>query len=282
MELDLQKEKYTMKKPGFFLLFIMLWSCFGDVDKDISTDLQFEGIEIFGVSLSLEESLFFPFQTIDYYRLAESLEIPGCPDVTIDENLKKVTLAFSVKKECVNNLYAPRSGKIHLQYISNSIVESTVRMEYEDYSVRGIKIEGFREFKRANILLNPNRRTESFQDLFIIDGNKSSTRITGNYTHQLIVLNGILTGFSSTGDIEGRNIAGRSVRMTQTVAKSYNINCIKNGFLLPGQGSENWGFFRNESQATNHRLVYTLENQCNSIATITLEDGRLMVFRLAE
>ena len=271
-----------MKKPGFFLLLVMLWSCFGDVDKDIGTDLQFEGNEIFGVSLSLAESLFFPFQTIDYFRLAESNEIPGCPDVTVDEDLKKVTLAFSVKEECNNNLSVTRTGKIHLQYISKSIVESIVKMEYEDYSVRGIKIEGSREFKRANILLNPNRRSESFQDLYFIDGNNSSTRLTGNYTHQLVVLNGILTGFSSTGDIEGRNIAGRSVRMTQTVAKSYNINCIKNGFLLPGQGSENWEIFRNETQATIHRSVYTLEGQCNSIATITLEDGRLMVFRLIE
>ena len=79
-----------MKKSVFFLLLLGLGSCFGDIEKDISTDLQFEGNEIFNISFSLEESLFFPFQTIEYFRVAESLEIPGCPDVSIDENLKKV------------------------------------------------------------------------------------------------------------------------------------------------------------------------------------------------
>lgn len=273
---------YKMKKYCIFLLILIMSSCFGDVDKDISTDLQFEGNEIFDISLSLEESLFFPFQSLDYFRFAESLEIPGCPDVTIDESLNKVSLTFSKSKDCSNSPSLSRSGKIHLQYISNSLVESTVRVEYENYSVRGIKIEGVREFKRANILLNPNRRIESFQDLFIIDKNNSSSRINGNYTHQLVFLNLILTGFSSTGEIEGRNIAGRSIIMNQTIAKSYNVNCIKSGFLLPGQGSENWQVFRNETQATNHQLVYTLEDQCNAIATITLEDGRLMVFKLTE
>lgn len=271
-----------MKKSVFFLLLLGLGSCFGDIEKDISTDLQFEGNEIFNISFSLEESLFFPFQTIEYFRVAESLEIPGCPDVSIDENLKKVTLDFSVKKECVNNLYVPRVGKIHLQYISNSILESVVRLDYENYSVRGIKIEGSREFKRANILLNPNRRAESFQNLLIINKNNSSSKIDGDYTHQLVLTNGLLTEFSSSGAIEGRNIAGRPIKMNQTVAKNYKINCINSGLLLPGQGSENWEIFRNETQATNHRLVYSLVDPCNSSATITLEDGRLMVFRLTE
>lgn len=272
-----------MDRPCFFLLFLILMgSCMGDIDKDISTDLQIEGNEIFDISLSLEESLFFPFQSIDYFRLAESLEIPGCPDVTIDETHKKVTLAFSVKKECVNSLYVPRSGKIHLQYITNTVLESTVSVEYEDYIVRGIKIEGKRDFKRANSLLNPNRRAETFQDLFIIDEHNSTSRINGSFIHQLVILNGILTGFSSTGEIEGRNIAGRPINMTQTAVKNYNVSCIKNGFLLPGQGSGNWQIIRNETQATKHKVVYTLEDQCNATATITLQDGRLMVFRLAE
>lgn len=272
-----------MKNACFFLFFLMLTaSCLGDFDKDINTDLRFEGKEIFNISLSLEESLVFPFQSIDYFRLSGSLEVPGCPDVTIDENNKKVTLAFSVKKECVNSPYVPRTGKIHLHYITNTALESTVSVEYEDYTVRGMKMEGKRDFKRTNSLLNPNRRTETFQDLFIIDGNNSSSRINGDFTHELGIQNGILTGFSRTGQINGRNIAGRAIKMTQTAVKNYNVNCIKSGFLLPVQGAENWQIFRNETQATNHRMVFTLENQCNSIATITLEDGRLMVFRITE
>ena len=272
-----------MNKSGFFLLLLLLMSsCFGDIDKEISTDLQFEGNEIFNISFSLEESLYFPFQPIDYFRFAKSIEIPGCPDVTLDENLKKVTLDFTVKKECINSLFVSRSGKIHLQYITNTVLESTVSVEYEDYSVQGMKIEGKRDFKRTNSLLNPNRRIESFQDLFIIDENESSSRINGDFTHQLQFLNGMMTGFLSTGEIEGRNIAGRRLKMTQTAAKNYNVTCINGGFLLPTQGTENWQIFRNETQATSHRLVYTLENQCNSIATITLDDGRLMVFRLTQ
>ncbi|MCL6260403.1 hypothetical protein M3O96_14975 [Aquiflexum sp. TKW24L] len=272
-----------MNKISLFSLFlIFLSSCFGDIDKDISTDLQFEGNEIFDISISLEESLYFPFQPIDYFRNTESLAIPGCPVVTIDENLNKVTLTFTVMKECVNNLFVPRFGKIHLYYTSNSILESSVRVEYEDYVVRGMKIEGVRDFKRSTSLQNPNGRTETFEDLFIIDENNSSSRINGSYTHQLTFLTGILMGFSSTGEIEGRNIAGRRIKMTQTTAKNYNVACIQTGFLLPVNGTESWQIFRNETQATNHKLVYTLEDQCNSTATITLADGRIMVFRLKD
>jgi hypothetical protein len=277
------KETPQMNKIYLFLLFaVILSSCNGDIDKEISTDLQFEGNEIFDISLSLQESLYFPFQTIDYYRMADSLSIPGCPSVTIDELSRKVTLEFTVKKECVNSLYIPRSGKIHLQYITNTVLESTVSIEYENYIVKGMRIEGKREFKRANSLLNPNRRTETFQDLFIINENNSSSRIDGNITHQLVIQNGILSGFSSTGEIEGRNIAGRPIKMSQTIPKNYNISCIQSGFIMPSQGSEEWQIFRNETQATKHKLVYTLEDQCNAIATVTLEDGRLMVFRLVE
>ena len=271
-----------MNRITFFLLLFLMGSCFGDIEKDISTDLQFEGNEIFDISLSLEEYLFFPFQTLDYFLLTESLDIPGCPDVTVDERLKKVTLDFSEKEECTYSPFVQRLGKIHLQFISNSGLESTVRLEYEDYSVQGMKIEGIRDFKRSNSLLNPNIRTETFQDLLILNKINSSSRINGNYTYQLVLLNGILTGFSRTGEIEGRNIAGRPIKMTQTAAKSYTVSCIKNGLLLPGQGSENWQVFRNETQATEHKLVYTSEQQCNATATITLNDGRLMVFRLTE
>jgi hypothetical protein len=267
---------------SFLVLLILTASCYGDIDKDISTDLQFEGNEIFDISISLEESYFYALQPLGYYRSADSLSIPGCPKVSIDEEASKVTLDFSVNENCENSPFVERSGKIFLQYLALSPLESRVFIEYEDYTINGLKVKGLREFKDSASLQHPNLKIEIFKDLLIINEKNSSSRITGKFVHQIDLLQGQVIGFTSSGELEGRNVAGRRISMEPTLEKTYYAECILQGQVMPTQGSENWRVFRNENQATTHRLVYSFEEQCNSVATITLADGRLMVYRLNE
>jgi len=268
-----------MKSKLWYSLLIFVWisSCTGDVDKVITTDLQAEGNEIFRVSLALEESLIFAFKTLEDYRKADTLSIPGCPEILVNESERKVTLEFSSQSQCPNNL--SRSGKINLQFINNNALESTIKMEYENYKVRGNIIEGKRDFKQIRSLVNPNRRTETFEDILIINETESSTRLKGEFVYNLVFQEQQLKEFTSSGSLEGRNITGRPIKMTQTSPKRYEVLCINSGLVVPGQGIETWQIFRNETQAVSHNVIYEQETDCINKATITLQDGRIMVFR---
>lgn len=254
-------------------------SCTGDVDKVITTDLQAEGNEIFRISLALEESLFFAFQTIEDFKKIDSLPLPGCPEITVNEGEKIVTLEFSSQSQCASNHNLKRSGKINIKYITTNVLETITRMEYEDYKVRDYSIEGIRDFNQIRSLINPNRRTESFEDILIINESGSSTRLRGEVVHNLVFENQALKEFTSSGSLEGRNITGRPIKMIQSSPKRYNVSCLDSGFVTPNQGAENWQIFRNETQSVSHNLIYEQESDCNNIATITLQDGRVMVFR---
>lgn len=263
--------------PILFLIFAI--SCMSDIDKNITTDLQVEGNEIFNISFTLEESLFLGFQTIEDYRKADTLSLPGCPNIEINEPERRITLEFLKERDCANDQNLERVGKIHIQYLNTNSLEATTRLTYEDYQVRGIKVEGSRDFRQVRSLTNPNRRTEVFTDLLLIDQKESSTKISGSYEHQLTFLDGLLTGFSSTGGLEGRNITGRPIKMTPNTPRRYLVNCVKTGFYLPDSGSQTWQIFRNQTQSTTHKLEYELESECLNRANLTLQDGRIMVFR---
>jgi hypothetical protein len=261
-----------------FLIVLLISSCSTDIDKNITTDLQVEGNEIFNISFTLEEAYFFAFQTFDNYRSADSTDIPGCPSILIDETLRKVTLEFDSSNECENDASSLRSGKIHIEYLNTNTLEATTRLYYEDYKVRKIRVEGVRDFKQLRSLVNPNRRTEIFNDLLLINELESSTRINGNYEFELIFQNGKLTEILSSGSLEGRNITGRPIVMSPLAEKKYEVKCILSGRYLPGRGSENWQIFRNENASTLHTLLYKTVSSCENSANLTLQDGRVMVF----
>ncbi|PSL01488.1 hypothetical protein [Cecembia rubra] len=255
-------------------------SCNTDIEKNISTDLQVEGREIFDISLGLEEAYFFAFQTLDFYRTVLPDSLPSCPKVTINEAERKVTLTFDKSSNCSTGKKLQRNGKIHLQYINTNALESITRLEYETYEVRKIKLEGRRDFKQIRSLTNPNRRTEDFEDLLVIDEFESSSKISGNYEFQLSFLNGKLAGFESSGNLEGRNITGRPIVMEPIANKRYLTECINQGIVLPIQGSERWKIFRNATSSTNHSLNYENESGCQIKAKVTLFDGRILIFEL--
>lgn len=259
------------------LLLLVLSACLGDVEKTLSTDQQAEGTEIFRITQSLEESLFFALQTFEYYKTVAPETLPGCPEVTVNDANRSVSLVFSTNSTCTNNANTARSGKILLQYIARSVLESSVVLTYDNYLFKGNTIEGLREFRQLTSLVNPNRRTEIFENLIIRNEKKSSSRIHGTFTHQLIFQNALLTQFSSGGSIEGRNIAGRDIKMTPGILKNYEVACILGGSLMPRQGSESWEITHGTGQTFTHSLSYTLLNPCKSTATLKLQDGRVMV-----
>lgn len=259
---------------------IVFNSCNTDIEKNITTDLQVEGKEIFNISLGLEEAYFFAFQTLDFYRTVIPDSLPSCPTVTINEAERKVTLTFDKSRDCASGKKLQREGKIHLQYINANALESITRLEYEDYEVRKIKIEGRRDFKQIRSLTNPNRRTEEFENLLLINEFESSSKISGNYEFQLSILSGRLSGFESSGSLEGRNITGRPISMAPVANKRYLVECINLGMVMPIQGSERWQIFRNATSSTNHTLLYENESGCDIKAKVNLFDGRVLIFEL--
>lgn len=255
-------------------------ACNTDIEKNISTDLQVEGNEIFNISLGLEEAYFFAFQTLDFYRTVIPDSLPSCPKISINEAERKVTLIFDKSTDCPSGKKLQRSGKIHLQYMNANALESITRLEYEDYEVKKIKIEGRRDFKQIRSLINPNKRIEKFNDLLLIYEFESSSKISGNYEFQLFFLDGNLSGLESFGNLEGRNITGRPITMVPGTNKRYLVECINKGTVLPIQGSESWQIFRNTTSSTNHTLIYENGDGYEIKAKVNLFDGRVMIFEL--
>lgn len=261
----------------FSLLLLFLTACLGDAEKTISTDQQVEGTEIFRITQSLEESLLFALQNFEYYKTVVPETLPGCPEVTVNDADRFVSLVFSANSACTNNANTPRTGRILLQYITRSVLESSVVLTYDNYFFKGNAIEGLREFRRVASVANPNRRTEIFENLIIRNEKNSSSRLNGSFIHQVTLQNSNLTQFSSGGTIEGRNIAGRAIKMTQGILKNYEVACILTGTLMPRQGSESWGISHGAGQIFTHNLSYTGESPCKSTATLKLQDGRVML-----
>lgn len=267
-----------MKKNRYLIIaLISLSACFGDVEKYLSTDQQVEGTEIIRISQSLDESLIFALQSFEYFKTVVPDTLPGCPDIEVNDAEKTVTLMFSNKSTCTNNTNMPRSGRILLQYINRSTFESSVVLIYDDYVVKGNAIEGLREFRRFTNLVNPNRRTEIFENLVIRNDKQSSSKVSGTFVHQLTFQNSALVQFTSEGNIEGRNIAGRKITMSQGTVKTFEISCILSGHIMPKQGSENWQITHGTGQAFNHGLDFSSDGSCISSANIRLQDGRVMV-----
>ncbi|WP_293015730.1 hypothetical protein [Mongoliibacter sp.] len=262
------------------ILSILLASCHGDIEKNITTDLQVEGNEIFNITLALDESLAFAFRTFERYSNADTTAILGCPDILVDKDQKKVTLEFLGNRQCINEINLSRAGKIHLQFINQGTFNAVV-MEYENYTVREKTIQGKREFRQPRVSnsLNSNTRIETFEDLMVIDKNNSSSRINGEFEHRLTMQSSVVTEIISSGSLQGRNITGRPINMTRTQPKRYSITCLEGGFFIPWQGSETWQVVRHTNQATTHQAIFEREIECLSILNLTLHDGRTITYR---
>lgn len=270
-----------MKNYGIILCLLgLLFSCDTETDRRLSTDLRVEATEIFNISMAYEESIYFGLLTLDDYRnaLRDRISLPGCPVITIDNDLSKVDLSFGPNTAC-NSQKLPRTGTLSITFIRNTSTESIRVMRYSDYKIKNFELEGERTFSvtRGGA---PNTVQESFERIRIINAKGSSTRISGNFAHQLQLSNRQVIGYTTVGQMNGTNVAGRSLTMTQSTPRQYLVNCIQQGAILATQGTERWTIARGQGNAVLSTLMYEAVEGCQSKANISLEDGRILVFNL--
>lgn len=240
--------------------------------------MEVEGVEMFRISQAWEESLFFAFQSFEFYQILGDSLLPGCPEVSINEVEREVSLTFSSSRECVLGVELPRSGTIKLSYQGQNFIGQILTISYSNYKVKGIEIEGTREFVRVNSGLILNRRVENFSDLIIIDENGSSSRLSGTFSHRFNLEDGKVMSFTSSGNIMGRNITGRNISMEQSSSRQYQMSCLSIGKPMPVSGEEIWSISRYPDRQVNHKMFFEQGQDCQSTARVNLQDGRNLTF----
>ena len=125
---------------GLTLLIPILVSCAEDEDKVIQTDLPTEALELFSISKDWNESLYFAMISWEQYQELDTVGLPSCPAILLNENTREVTLNFLSSTECIQTGNYERSGKLIIQYdtISGGSNQSWT-MEYEDYFFENIR-----------------------------------------------------------------------------------------------------------------------------------------------
>ena len=262
-----------MKYFNSLLLCILLFSsCLSDEEKRLQTDQTFEGEEIFNISYSLNEHLIYAFRSYAYYQdTANHSAISGCPVVAVDELTKEVRLSFG-EGECDTNRPL-RSGKLILNYQDTlQGGESRIRVNYEEYWVKGINVDGMRYLDPLDSTSNGISWLDSLVDYTVTDSKNSSSKISGIFTHEVKFDADSLRSFSTTGSGTGRNLAGRPFFIQILRPKYYDGNCLRLGFFVAEDGEERWTIDRTVEANINHSVHYRQAEDCNHIAFIQLAD----------
>ncbi|AFL82816.1 hypothetical protein Belba_0145 [Belliella baltica DSM 15883] len=267
-----------MKNQIFILLAaFFIYSCTNDIERNITTNLQAEANEIFQTSLALEESLSYVFLSFEDYQDAQTDTLPGCPTILIDEIDKKVELQFTVNSNCPSQKLN-RSGNLVLDFNTINLIDQEVLLSYDNYKIKAFEIIGNRRFTKSASISSSNLWQENFMDLLIVDEFQNSTKISGSYDHRLEIINDTLISFTSSGNLEGRNITGRPLKMTQITPRLYQNVCIEEGQVIASSGVETWEIFRTPTRSLAHTLTFSSDSACVSKASLQLSDGRLIVF----
>lgn len=260
--------KYLGAKMLVYLFFV---SCVSDEERRLQTDQSFEGEEMFNISYSLDENIPYAFQPFEYYQdTLNYSEIPGCPEIELKEEINQVKLLFG-NPECPTNL-TEKKGVIIMTYLDSLSQENRfIRMEYEDYQVRGVKLKGNRFVEVDSV--SPGIYQDRISDLIMEDAHQSSSKINANFTHQIIFTDS-LQQIMTSGYASGRNLAGRLFEMEILQDKLFLWDCVRNGFNVATSGEESWNFKRTHEVDVRHRINYLEDPECNHIASIGLDDGR--------
>ncbi|MDI1322124.1 MAG: hypothetical protein PSV36_05210 [Algoriphagus sp.] len=256
-----------------FFILVFLTSCKEDEDRVISTDLPTEASQLFIVSNAWSEALFFTQLSFDQYSNAESLDLPGCPEILLDKTAKRVTLTFDPAKTCEQTGKSKRSGKLILN-LSQSDAETPIWfLEYENYTFEDASINGIRTFTKNSLgVVN-----ETFETLTHKTKNLLTHQFAGNLTHTLSLVNGIVIGVNSKGMINGRNPAGRNFVFDFNDKRELLFSCFQDNQLLPVAGKETWQVSRSETSQLTHSLMYEWKEKCKVEAYVVLSDGRRLL-----
>lgn len=243
----------------------------------MQTDQSFEGEEMFNISFSLEEHVFYAFKPFDFYKDSTNYTtISGCPLVTFNEERKEVNLIFG-EGDCITN-QPERKGKLILTYIDSLFnQEKLVRIGYEEYSARGIQLEGHRFINQIDSSFAHGTFRDELINFIIRDDNNSTSKVNAVFNREVIFSTDSIQNITTTGSSSGRNLAGRSFGMEITQPKHLDGACIRNGSFVPKAGQEIWTFERTVEPDVVHIIHYEEDPDCNNSATIQLDDGREMV-----
>lgn len=264
-----------MKKAVSYILFslIFLQACKEDEDRLISTDLPTEASQLFQVSEAWSEALFYSQLSFDQYSASDSIDLPGCPDILLEEKEKRVTLTFNPATSCEHSGKHVRTGKLILDFARANSVNPTWFLEYENYTFEAASIKGIRFFtKNTSGIVN-----ETFETLTHSTSDQLTHRFSGNLNHTLTFDSGTAVKVNTKGLITGRNSAGRNFEFDFQQKRELLFSCFQENQLLPVTGEEIWKVSRNETSQVIHRLSYELKEKCEVEAYVILSDGRRLL-----
>lgn len=264
-----------MKKGVLYIFFslVFLNACKEDEDRVISTDLPTEASQLFIVSKAWSEAIFFTQISFDQYSNAESLDLPGCPDILVDKTAKQVTLTFDPGSTCEQTGTSKRSGKLILNLAQSDSENPIWFLEYENYTFQDASINGIRTFtKNPSGVIN-----ETFATLTHKTKNELTHQFGGNLTHTLSLINGVVVGLNSKGMINGRNPAGRNFIFDFSEKRELLFSCFRDNQLFPVAGKEAWQVSRSETAQVMFNLTYEWKENCKVEAYVVLPDGRRLL-----
>jgi hypothetical protein len=260
---------------GLIVLLPILMSCEEDEDKVIQTDLSVEAGQLFNISKVWNESLYFAMISWDEYQHMDTLSLPSCPEISIDEINQEVTLNFLSSTTCAQTGEYGRSGKIILKF--EATVASPIKkwtMEYDDYFFETNSIKGIRTFSSNNSLLV----SEHFTKIIQKTNKELNTEFSGKFIHTKSFTGDSLSSFTSLGGLQGKNAVGRDFEIFIDIPLLHNIFCYQQNEILPNTGKENWFVSRSGISEVAYSLTYEPQLEgCKVFANAILPDGRKLL-----
>lgn len=264
-----------MKKEVLYIFFSLIFviACKEDEDRVISTDLPTEASQLFNVSKAWSEALFFTQISFDQYSRADSLQLPGCPDIFLEENAKRVTLTFDSDSVCEQSGKSKRSGKLILNLAQSDSENPIWFLEYENYTFEDASIDGIRTFtKNSSGVVN-----ETFESLIHKTKNELTHQFGGELNHTLKLVNGVIVSLDSKGVINGKNPAGRKFIFDFSQKRELLFSCFQDNQLFPVAGKESWRVSRSATSQVPYNLTYEGKEKCKTEAYVVLPDGRRLL-----
>ncbi|GAB3217435.1 hypothetical protein J0A67_00415 [Algoriphagus aestuariicola] len=253
-----------------FSILALLWSCTEEVSRDINTDLTQEAEQFYRFSEAIGEASYLANISQSEYSSILSQELPGCPSITHSLDSLIITLDYSSDEVCEQENKIPRTGKIILDFTLSDSANSLWSLSYEDYTYRGGKIEGQRNFEGVS----PEESQEIFENLRIELANGIGFTADGELSYVISSEELKPSSITSRGKITGMNPAGRDFSIVTSTAKVQLFQCYGQGWDLPQSGEELWMVSRGGTAELEYEVTFQNTETCNPIVTSSLPDGR--------
>ncbi|WP_026954722.1 hypothetical protein [Algoriphagus vanfongensis] len=259
---------------AFLLLSVLLFSaCTEDADRTIQTNLPVEASQLLETSTVWGESLYFTLMRAVDYQILGDKAIPGCPSITVDGSSRQVILDFSNPVECELINPVARTGKITITYSLESGNDASWLVQFDDYQYGNTKVSGSKTYQQIDAL----HIQENFEALTFETESELTTKLTGEFYHEIDRVLFRLLSIQSTGTATGTNPAGREVTWDVTLPRLTNLSCLDSGNYYPQGGKEAWLVSREPNKTVSHSLEYLPKDSCQVDIYGVLPDGRKLL-----